>query len=75
MKTWYGMLAYANTNDKVVCFFRPAEKFEERYATFGFNTATKLDEGTMWPIAFTLTKLTAAEETRIAALVKKATGK
>lgn len=72
-KTWYGMPAYAK-DDKVVCFFRPAYKFKDRYATFGFNDRARLDDGAMWPTAFALTKLTAAEETRIAALVRKAAG-
>jgi len=71
-KTWYGMPAYANQDGKVVCFFRGAEKFKERYMTLGFNQEAKLDEGAMWPIAFALTGLTAAEEARIAELVKKA---
>jgi uncharacterized protein YdhG (YjbR/CyaY superfamily) len=71
-KTWYGMPAYANEDGKVVCFFTPAAKFKERYATFGFNTAANLDDGAMWPTSFALTELTAAEEARIAALVKKA---
>jgi uncharacterized protein YdhG (YjbR/CyaY superfamily) len=70
-KTWYGMPAYAK-DGKVVCFFRDAGKFKERYAMFGFNDSAKLDDGAMWPIAFALTKLTAAEEKKIAALVKKA---
>jgi uncharacterized protein YdhG (YjbR/CyaY superfamily) len=73
-KTWYGMPAYANKDGKVVCFFRDAGKFKDRYATFGFNDAAKLDEGSMWPTAFALTKLTAADETKIRALVKKAVG-
>ena len=72
-KTWYGMPAYAK-DDKVVCYFRDAGKFKDRYATFGFNTAAKLDEGNMWPTAFALTKLAAADETRIAALIRKAVG-
>jgi uncharacterized protein YdhG (YjbR/CyaY superfamily) len=71
-KTWYGMPAYANEAGKVVCFFTPADKFKERYATFGFQTDANLDEGNMWPTAFALTKLTAAEEKKIGALVKKA---
>jgi hypothetical protein len=71
-KTWYGMPAYANKDGKVVCFFRNAGKFKERYAMFGFNDVAKLDDGSMWPIAFALTELTAADETRIGALVKKA---
>jgi uncharacterized protein YdhG (YjbR/CyaY superfamily) len=70
-KTWYGMPAYAK-DDKVVCFFRPAQKFKDRYATFGFNDKANLDEGHMWPTAFALTELTAADEKRIRALVKKA---
>ena len=72
-KTWYGMPAYAK-DGKVVCFFRNAGKFKERYAMFGFNDSAKLDEGSMWPVAFALTKLTAADEARIGALVKKAVG-
>ena len=70
-KTWYGMPAYAK-DGKVVCFFRNAGKFKERYAMFGFNDSAKLDEGSMWPVAFALTKLTAADEARISALVKRA---
>ena len=70
-KTWYGMPAYAK-NGKVVCFFRDAGKFKERYAMFGFNDSAKLDQGTMWPIAFALKDLTAADETKIRALVRKA---
>jgi uncharacterized protein YdhG (YjbR/CyaY superfamily) len=70
-KTWYGMPAYSK-DDKVVCFFQSAQKFKTRYATFGFNSSAKLDEGSMWPVAFALTKLTAADEARIVALVKKA---
>jgi len=71
-KTWYGMPAYANDDGKVVCFFQSAQKFKARYATFGFNDAANLDEGTLWPVAFALKELTAADEARIAALVKKA---
>ena len=71
-KTWYGMPAYANADGKVVCFFTPAAKFKERYASFGFNTAANLDDGRMWPTSWALTKLTAAEEARLAELVKKA---
>jgi uncharacterized protein YdhG (YjbR/CyaY superfamily) len=71
-KTWYGMPAYANQDGKVICFFTPAEKFKERYATFGFQPQAKLDEGNMWPTSWALTKLTPADEARIAALVKKA---
>ena len=73
-KTWYGMPAYANAEGKVVCFFRDAGKFGDRYATFGFNDAAKLDEGAMWPTAFALAKLTSADEKKIAALVKRAAG-
>jgi uncharacterized protein YdhG (YjbR/CyaY superfamily) len=73
-KTWYGMPAYANKDGKVVCFFRDAGKFKDRYATFGFNDRAKLDDGSMWPVAFALTKLTAADEARISSLVKKAVG-
>ena len=72
-KTWYGMPAYAK-DGKVVCFFRNAGKFKERYAMLGFNDSAKLDEGSMWPVAFALTKLTAADEKKIRALVKKAVG-
>jgi uncharacterized protein YdhG (YjbR/CyaY superfamily) len=71
-KTWYGMPAYANKEGKVVCFFRNASKFKERYAMFGFNDSAKLDEGSMWPIAFALKELTKADEARIAKLVKQA---
>jgi uncharacterized protein YdhG (YjbR/CyaY superfamily) len=71
-KTWYGMPAYAK-DDKVICFFQAAAKFKARYATLGFNDRAKLDEGTMWPVAFALKELTAADEGRIIALVKKAT--
>lgn len=73
-KTWYGMPAYANDEGAVVCFFQSADKFKSRYATFGFNAAAKLDEGSMWPTSFAVTRLTAADEKRIAALVKKAVG-
>ena len=71
-KTWYGQPAYANQEGKVVCFFQPAQKFSTRYSTFGFNDSANLDEGEMWPVAFALKKLTAADEARISALVKKA---
>jgi uncharacterized protein YdhG (YjbR/CyaY superfamily) len=71
-KTWYGMPAYATEEGKVVCFFTPASKFKERYATFGFNATANLDDGNMWPTSFALTRLTAAEEERIAALVRQA---
>jgi uncharacterized protein YdhG (YjbR/CyaY superfamily) len=70
-RLWYGMPAYAR-DGKVLCFFQPAQKFKTRYATFGFNDAAHLDEGSMWPVAFALTKLTAGDEARIGALVKKA---
>ena len=70
-KLWYGMPAYAK-DGKVVCFFRSAEKFKERYMTLGFNADANLDDGTLWPVAFALTALTPTEEARIAALVKKA---
>ena len=70
-KTWYGMPAYAR-DGKVVCFFQSAQKFDSRYATFGFSDEAKIDEGTMWPTSFALEKLTAADEARIGALVKKA---
>jgi len=70
-RTWYGMPAYAKEG-KVLCFFTPASKFKERYATFGFNAGANLDEGTMWPTSWALTKLTADDEARIGALVKKA---
>jgi uncharacterized protein YdhG (YjbR/CyaY superfamily) len=70
-RTWYGMPAYAK-DGKVVCFFTPASKFKERYATFGFNDPANLDEGVMWPTAFALTELTPDVEARIGALVKKA---
>ncbi len=71
-KTWYGMPAYANKDGKVVCFFRGGDKFKERYMTLGFNDAAKLDEGSLWPIAYALTELTPAEEDRIGTIVKKA---
>jgi uncharacterized protein YdhG (YjbR/CyaY superfamily) len=70
-KTWYGMPAYAK-GGKVVCYFTAASKFKSRYATFGFNDPANLDDGAMWPTSFALTELTAADEARIAALVKKA---
>src|ERR1700730_12517614 len=70
-RTWYGMPAYAK-DGKVVCFFQGAQKFKSRYATFGFQQAANLDEGDMWPTSFALKRLTAADEARISALVKKA---
>ena len=71
-KTWYGMPAYANKDGKVVVFFRDAAKFKERYAMLGFNDTANLDSGNMWPVAFALTELTAADEKKLATLVKKA---
>jgi uncharacterized protein YdhG (YjbR/CyaY superfamily) len=71
-KTWYGMPAYANKDGKVVCYFTAASKFKERYATLGFNDTANLDEGNMWPTSFALKDLTAAEEAKIEALVRKA---
>ena len=70
-KTWYGQPAYAK-DGKIVCFFQPAEKFKTRYATLGFNDSAHLDDGAMWPVAFALKELTAADEAKIAALVEKA---
>jgi len=70
-RLWYGMPAYAK-DGKTICFFQPARKFKTRYATLGFNDAAHLDGGTMWPVAYALMKLTAADEARIGALVKKA---
>jgi uncharacterized protein YdhG (YjbR/CyaY superfamily) len=72
-RLWYGMPAYAK-DGKVVCFFQNAQKFKTRYATFGFSDKANLDDGAVWPVAFALKQLTAAEETRISALVKKAVG-
>jgi len=71
-KTWYGQPAYADKDGKIICFFQPASKFKTRYATFGFNDSARLDEGSMWPVAFALKELTAADEAKITALVKKA---
>jgi uncharacterized protein YdhG (YjbR/CyaY superfamily) len=70
-KTWYGMPAYAK-NDKVVCYFRNASKFKDRYATFGFNDTANLDKGSMWPVAYALKELNEADEAKIRDLVKKA---
>ena len=70
-RTWYGMPAYAK-DGKIVCFFQPAQKFKTRYATLGFNDPANLDDGTMWPIAYALTEMTADDEARIGALVRKA---
>jgi len=73
-KTWYGMPAYVNKDGKVVCFFQSAQKFNTRYATFSFSDKANLDEGAMWPTSFALKELTAAEEAKIGALVKRAVG-
>jgi uncharacterized protein YdhG (YjbR/CyaY superfamily) len=73
-KTWYGMPAYASKDGKVVCFFQSAEKFNARYATFGFSDKANLDEGAMWPTSYALKELGAAAEARIGALVKRAAG-
>ncbi|MBW8824481.1 MAG: DUF1801 domain-containing protein [Xanthomonadales bacterium] len=73
-KTWYGMPAYANADGKVVCFFKDAKKFGDRYATFGFNDAAALDDGAMWPTSYALKSLGDAEDRTIRALVKKAIG-
>ena len=70
-RLWYGMPGYAR-DGKIVCFFQPAQKFKTRYATFGFNDSAHLDDGNVWPVAYALTELTAADEAKIAALVKKA---
>ena len=72
-KTWYGMPAYAK-DGKTVCFFQAAAKFKARYATFGFNDAAMLDDGNIWPTSFALTKLTAADEKKLAEMVKRAAG-
>ncbi len=72
-KTWYGMPAYAR-DDKIVCFFQPAQKFKTRYGTLGFNEAARLDDGDIWPTSFALMKLTPDTEKRITALVKQAAG-
>jgi uncharacterized protein YdhG (YjbR/CyaY superfamily) len=71
-KTWYGMPAYANSDGKVVCFFKNAGKFKARYSELGFNEAANLDSGGMWPTVFAVTKLTAADEAKISKLVKQA---
>ena len=73
-KTWYGMPAYANKDGKVVCYFQSAQKFNSRYATFGFSDEANLDKGAMWPTSFALKNLTAADEAKIRTLVKKAVG-
>ncbi len=72
-RTWYGMPAYANKTGKVVCFFQNAQKFKTRYATLGFSDSAKLDDGDMWPTSYALKNLTEAEETKIIALINKAT--
>jgi uncharacterized protein YdhG (YjbR/CyaY superfamily) len=71
-KTWYGMPAYANSDGKVICYFKNAGKFKMRYSEFGFNDTANLDDGAMWPIVYALTKLTKADEDRIAKLVEQA---
>jgi uncharacterized protein YdhG (YjbR/CyaY superfamily) len=71
-KTWYGMPAYANKDGKVICYFKNAGKFKARYSEFGFNESANLDDGSMWPIVYALTKLTKADEAKIAKLVKQA---
>jgi len=73
MRTWYGMPAYARGTE-VVCYFRGGDKFQERYMTLGFNDSAHLDEGHLWPIVYAITEISAAEEARIAAIVKKAVG-
>ena len=73
-KTYYGMPGWANEDDKMICFFQAASKFNVRYSTFGFDVAARLDDGDMWPTAFALNKLSAADEAKLAALVKKAAG-
>lgn len=73
-KTWYGMPAWANGDGKVVCFLTPAGKFDARYASFGFNDAARLDDGTVWPTSFAVTRLTKADEDMFAALIRKSVG-
>lgn len=73
-KTWYGMPAYANKDGKIVCFYQSAQKFNTRYSTLGFNDTANLDEGNIWPTAYALKALTAAEETKIISLMKRAIG-
>lgn len=70
-RTWYGMPAWSNGDGKVVCFFTPAGKFDARYASFGFNEAARLDDGTVWPTSFAVTRLTPADEKTIGALIRK----
>lgn len=71
-KTWYGMPAWANKDGKVVCFLTPAGKFDSRYASFGFNDSARLDDGTVWPTSFAVSKLTKADEENFARLIRKA---
>jgi len=73
-KTWYGMPAWANADGKVVCFLTPAGKFDSRYASFGFNDAAKLDDGTVWPTSYAVTRLTKADEEHFAKLIRKSVG-
>ena len=73
-KTWYGMPAWSNKDGKVVCFLTPAGKFDSRYASFGFNDAARLDDGTVWPTSFAVTKLTKADEEMFAGLIRKSVG-
>ena len=73
-KTWYGMPAWANSEGKVVCFLTPAGKFDSRYASFGFNDAARLDDGTVWPTSYAVTRLTKADEDMFAALIRKSVG-
>ena len=73
-RTWYGMPAYCKDGDRVVCFFQNASKFKVRYSTLGFSDRAKLDEGKMWPVTYALKEVTAAEEAKIASLVKRAVG-
>jgi uncharacterized protein YdhG (YjbR/CyaY superfamily) len=73
-KTWYGMPAWANKDGKVVCFVTPAGKFDSRYASFGFNDSAKIDDGTVWPTSFAITRLTEADKAMFAKLIKKSVG-
>jgi uncharacterized protein YdhG (YjbR/CyaY superfamily) len=73
-RTWYGMPAYSNADGRVVCFFRGAEKFKERYLTFGFNDVARVDDGVMWPIAYAILELSAKEEAVVTDLIKRAVG-
>ena len=73
-QTWYGMPAWANADGKVICFFTPASKFKERYASFGFNADAQFDEGTMWPTSWAITELTPDAEARIRDLVRRSVG-